>query len=91
MGSALEHPRVERSGVPAVESLQEHYNWDDAALALERLYFAVLRGEPLPAAMTAPATPGAPAPVGPPPVPAARPHPQLVDLRPAPSVAARGR
>lgn len=46
MESALDHPRVERSGAePAMEALQEHFNWDDAALALEELYFAVLRGE----------------------------------------------
>jgi glycosyltransferase involved in cell wall biosynthesis len=46
MEDALSHPRVERSGAePAMESLQEHYNWDDAALALDGLYQAVMRGE----------------------------------------------
>jgi glycosyltransferase involved in cell wall biosynthesis len=74
MAFALEHPRGERSGVePAMETLQEDHNWDDAALALERLYFAVLRGEPLPSTERA-------VPNGQPALPAARRQPDLVDL-----------
>lgn len=85
MTLALDHPRAERSGVPAMESLQEQYNWDDAALALERLYFAVLRGEPVSSADSQP-------PVGHLGVPAARRQPQLIDLRSGRTVgAARGR
>jgi glycosyltransferase involved in cell wall biosynthesis/O-antigen ligase len=46
MREALLHPRTERTGAePAIGSVQEHYNWDDAALALEQLYLAVVRGD----------------------------------------------